>query len=266
MTSIITLMTDFGMRDGFVGVMKGVIWGIAPEARIADLTHLISPQDILQAGVVLDRAAPYFPSGTIHIVVVDPGVGTARRPIAAQVGEQRYVGPDNGTLTMLLARAQRQNWKVEIVELNQPKYWRDEISASFHGRDIFAPVAAHLAAGVPLSAVGSPISDPVLLLLSAPERTATGLRGEIIHIDHFGNIGTNIKREDVATLGSVSVRACGQDVPGLSNTFGDKPPGELIAFINSIGELAIAVVNGNAGQRLNAKVGDVVEVRQLTPG
>src|SRR3990172_4981507 len=161
MTSIITLMTDFGMKDGFVGVMKGVIWGIAPEARIADLTHLISPQNIREGAVVLDRAAPYFPAGTIHVVVVDPGVGTARRPIAAQVGEQRYVGPDNGTLTVLLARAQRENWNVQIVELNQRQYWRDEISASFHGRDIFAPVAAHLAAGVPLPAVGSPISDPV---------------------------------------------------------------------------------------------------------
>lgn len=266
MTSIITIMTDFGMKDGFVGVMKGVIWGIAPEARIADLTHLISPQNIREGGVVLDRAAPYFPAGTIHIVVIDPGVGTARRPIAAQIGEQRYVGPDNGTLTMFLARAQRENWKVQTVELNQRRYWRDEISTSFHGRDIFAPVAAHLAAGVPLSAVGSPMSDPVLLPLAVPERTAAGLRGEIIHIDHFGNIGTNIKREDVAPLGSVSVRACGQDMSGLSATFGDKPPGELIAFINSIGELAIAVVNGNAGQRLNAKVGDVVEVTQLTPG
>jgi S-adenosylmethionine hydrolase len=263
MTTIITLMTDFGIRDGYVGVMKGVILGIAPEARLVDLTHLISPQRVPEAALVLDRSAPYFPPGTIHIVVVDPGVGTARRPIAAQVGEQRYVGPDNGTLTRLLARARRQGWPMEIVHLDKPRYWRSEISNVFHGRDIFAPVAAHLAIGALLTDVGTPVTDPVLFPLPAPVRSATGLRGEITHLDHFGNIGTNLSAADLAGLGDVSVRLCGQEIRGLVRTFGERDPGELIALINSVGELSVSAVNGNAGQQLNAKVGDVIEVSKL---
>ena len=163
-------------------------------------------------------------------------------------------------MTLLLARAQRDGWPVEIVHLDQPRYWRPEISHVFHGRDIFAPVAAHLATGVALSAVGSPIHDPVLLPLALPERTADGLRGEIAHIDHFGNVATNIRLEDMAHLGEVIVWACGAEVHGLVRTFGERPPGELIAFFSSHGELALAVVNGNAGQRLGARVGDPVEV------
>jgi S-adenosylmethionine hydrolase len=260
MTSIITIMTDFGLRDGFVAVMKGVILGLAPDVHLVDVTHLISPQNVREAGAVLSRSAFYFPAGTIHIFVVDPGVGTARRPIAAQIGHQRFVGPDNGALTMVLARAKRGAWPVEIFKLDQPRYWRPEISNIFHGRDIFAPVAAHLAKGVPLAALGSPIIDPVLLPLSPSEHTPHGLRGEIIHVDHFGNIATNIRADDLADLGEVTVRVRNAEMHGLVRTFGDRAPGELIALINSVGELAVAVVNGNAGQRLEARVGDVVEV------
>jgi len=260
MTPIITILTDFGLRDGFVAVMKGVILGLAPDVRLVDVTHLISPQNVREAAVVLSRSAFYFPEGTIHIFVVDPGVGTDRRPIAAQIGQQRFIGPDNGALTMALARAKREVWPVEIFKLDQPRYWRPEISHVFHGRDIFAPVAAHLAQGVPLAVLGSSIIDPVLLPLSPIEHTPDGLRGEITHVDHFGNIATNIRADDLAGLGQVTVRARNAEIAGLVQTFGDRPPGELIAFINSAGELAVAVVNGNAGQRLGARAGDVVEV------
>src|ERR1041384_4471483 len=143
--TVISLMTDFGIKDGTVGVMKGVIWGICPTAQISDLSHMIQAQNIFEAGYHLARSAPYFPKGTVHVVVVDPGVGTARRPMAAQIGDWFYVGPDNGTITVLLERAAQENWRTEFVELNRPQYWLQTISHVFHGRDIFSPVGAHLA-------------------------------------------------------------------------------------------------------------------------
>ena len=159
--AFITLTTDFGTEDGNVGVMKGVIWGIAPKAQIADISHLVSPQNIHMAAFILNRHVYYFPEGTIHIVVVDPGVGTERRPIAAQIGPQRFVGPDNGVFTPMYKRAEKEGWPVKIVHTNKPKYWGDKISDIFHGRDIFSPVGAHLAAGVPLEALGTEIDDPI---------------------------------------------------------------------------------------------------------
>ncbi len=263
MTSIISIMTDFGLSDGFVAVMKGVILGLAPDVRLVDVTHAIGPQNIREAAVVLNRTVFYFPNDTIHIFVVDPGVGTARRPIAARVGPQRFVGPDNGTLTLALARARREGWPVEIFHLDQPRFWRPEISNVFHGRDIFSPVAAHLALGVPFAQLGSPLSDPVTFPLSPVAPTPDGLRGEIVHVDHFGNLATNFRAEDLAAWPAVTVRLRGADIHGLVRTFGDRPPGELIALINSAGELGVAVVNGNAGQRLQAQVGDPVEVIRL---
>ncbi len=264
MAPIITLATDFGLKDGFVGVMKGVILGLAPEARVVDLTHLIGPQNIDEASVVLDRHAPYFPDSTIHVVVVDPGVGTSRRPIAAQVGPQRYVGPDNGTLTRLLRRAERQQWPVAIHELAERKFWRQEISNVFHGRDIFAPVAAHLANGVALNSLGPRVTDPVRLPIRLPERTASGLRGEVKLVDHFGNIATSIHRDDFNGLAAqdLIVRLCGREINGLVQTFGERAPGEVVALFGSTGDLTVSVVNGNAGQVLSAKVGDPVEVRR----
>src|SRR5512142_2820122 len=173
----ISLMTDFGIKDGNVGVMKGVIWGICPEAHIADLSHMVGPQNIAEAALILYRSAPYFPKGTIHVVVVDPGVGTARRPMAARIGDSFYVGPDNGTITMWLERAVAARQPCEFVQLEDPKYRLPVVSHVFHGRDIFAPAAGHLAAGVPLKAFGRTITDPVKLDLPKPARTAKGLRG-----------------------------------------------------------------------------------------
>ena len=258
--SIITLTTDFGLKDGNVGVMKGVIWGIAPDAQIADISHTISPQNIREGALILARSIPYYPSGSIHVAVVDPGVGTQRRPIAARLGAQRFVGPDNGLITLLLERAERELWPVEIVHLDKPQYWLPEVSHVFHGRDIFAPAAGYLAAGVSLEMLGSPIDDPVRLQLPEPERTESGLRGEVIHIDHFGNISTNIRYEHLGEGLNVKVRLGGIEVHGLVKTFGERPAGEWVALYGSTGNLLVAVVNGSASQRLNTKVGDEVEV------
>jgi S-adenosylmethionine hydrolase len=253
--SIITLTTDFGLKDGNVGVMKGVIWGIAPRARVVDISHLIAPQNVSEAALILLRSAPHFPPGTVHLVVVDPGVGTARRPMAAQVGPYYYVGPDNGTLTLLLERAGQIGWPVSCVQLERRQYWRPEISQVFHGRDIFAPVAAHLANGVALAGLGTPFDDPVLLDLPSPQRSAQGWRGEVIHVDHFGNISTNLRVEHLGQPASLRVRLGEVEIEGLVQTFGERPPGSLVALFGSTGNLIVSVVNGNAAERLGVQPG-----------
>jgi S-adenosyl-L-methionine hydrolase (adenosine-forming) len=261
---IITLMTDFGIKDGNVGVMKGVIWGISPSAQISDLSHMIHAQNIREAAYVFARSVPYFPKGSIHVVVVDPGVGTARRPMAAQIGDWFYVGPDNGTITGLLERAEQVGWRSTFVELNQKEYWLPTISFVFHGRDIFSPVAAHLANGVSLNDLGTPFYEPVRLKLSKPEHTKNGWRGEVTHIDHFGNLGSNIRVENLGSAldykEDIIVHIKGVDIKGMVNTFGERPVGELIALFGSAGNLAISVVNGSAAEKLGAKIGDAIEV------
>jgi S-adenosylmethionine hydrolase len=257
--SIITLMTDFGIKDGNVGVMKGVIWKISPHAHIADLSHTISPQNIPEAALILLRSAPYFPDGTIHVVVVDPGVGTERRALAARLGGQFYVGPDNGLITLLLERIEAQDLPVQFVDLDQPRYWLPEVSHVFHGRDIFAPVAAHLANGVPLSEVGTSTNDLVRLTLPHPEQTKRGWLGEVIHIDHFGSLSSNIRLEHLGHPEQVKVRVCGKTIDGMVETFGERPPGALVALYGSTGNLIISVVNGSAAELLKAKIGDRVE-------
>jgi S-adenosyl-L-methionine hydrolase (adenosine-forming) len=262
--TVITLMTDFGIKDGNVGVMKGVIWGICPTAQISDLSHLIQAQNILEATYILARSVPYFPKNSIHVVVVDPGVGTKRRPMAAHIGDWFYVGPDNGTITSLLERAKQEDWRTEFVELNRAQYWLQNVSYVFHGRDIFSPVAAHLANGIPLGELGTSFNDPVRLELPKPEKTKNGWRGQVIHIDHFGNISTNIRIENLGDAmkekENIHVRLNGIEINDMVNTFGERLAGELVALIGSTGNLGIAVVNGNALQKLGTKVGDVVEV------
>ena len=262
--AIITLMTDFGIKDGNVGVMKGVIWGICPQAQISDLSHMIGAQNVREASLVLLRSAPYFPKGTVHVVVVDPGVGTARRPMAAKIGDWFYVGPDNGTITLLLERAEKENWPCKFVQLDRTKYWLSDVSYVFHGRDIFSPVAAHLACGVSLSDLGTEFTDPVRLQLPQPQRIENGWRGEIIHIDHFGNIASNIRIENLGNAipnkDKIMVKLNGVEIKGMVNTFGERAEGEVIALLGSTGNLIVSVVNGNAERKLGAKVGDVLEV------
>jgi S-adenosylmethionine hydrolase len=224
------------------------------------LSHYIEPQNIRQAAFVLDRQALYFPENTIHVVVVDPGVGTRRRPIAAQIGPQRFVGPDNGVFTTAYVRAEREGWPVQIVHTNKPNYWLPHVSDIFHGRDIFSPVAAHWAAGVPLESLGAPIDDPVRISLPRPERTPTGWAGEVVHIDHFGNVISNIHRNDLAQMGNVDVSLCGVTLNGVLRTFGQRSPGELMALYSSNNYLIVSVVNGSGAGRINAKIGDKVVV------
>jgi S-adenosylmethionine hydrolase len=259
--TIITLSTDFGLKDGNVGVMKGVIWGIAPAAQIADLSHLIAPQNILEGTLILGRSAPYFPTGSIHVMVVDPGVGTARRPIAARLGKQLFVGPDNGLCTLMLETAQRNAEDIEIVHLDNPRYWLKEVSDVFHGRDIFSPVAAHLANGVALTDLGAHIQDPVRLEIPRPTRTPQGYLAQIVYIDSFGNLATNLRREDLPEDGSlVKMRIQGLELKGMARTFGERPVGELVLLYGSTGSLIVSVVNGSAAARLGSRVNDPVEV------
>ncbi len=260
---LITLLTDFGLQDGYPGIMKGVIWGIAPEAQIADLTHSIPPQDILAGALALGRAAPYFPPGTIHVGVVDPGVGTRRRAMAARLGECYFVGPDNGLCTALLEQA---GGAIQAVQLDQPRFWLPQVSHSFHGRDIFAPAAAHLANGVALEELGSPLAEVVRLIIPQPtplsEPGRRGWRGQVIHVDAFGNLATNFTRQHVpgAGTGKACLRIAGQEICGLANTFGEGQPGDLIAMLDSAGQVSVCVVNGSAARRLNVAAGEPVEM------
>lgn len=258
----LTFTTDFGTEDGNVGVMKGVALGIAPDIQIVDLTHQINPQDIRQAAFVLNRQIFYFPAGTVHVVVVDPGVGTRRRPIAVRVGEQYLVGPDNGVFSPLYQRAEDKGWPLEIVDLtSSPQYWRGEISHVFHGRDIFSPVGAHLAAGVPLNEVGTPVNDPVRIKWPGAIRKGTQIHGEVTYIDHFGNLFSSIHAADLAGDEVASVELAGTHIPGLVDTFGQREVGQIIVLYSSTNELLIARVNGSAADKLGVNVGDLVVVR-----
>ncbi len=259
--SRILLLTDFGTRDGYPAAMKGVIWSIAPQAEIADLAHDIPPQDVLAAALTLGRTVPYFPAETIFVAVVDPGVGTPRRPLAARLGAHLFVAPDNGLLTLVEQAAETRSQPAEWVHLDQPQYWLPQVSRTFHGRDIFAPVGAHLANGVALARLGTPIRDPMRLHLPEARPTAHGWQGAVIHVDHFGNLATNLRPEHLPETGEVEILIRGERLAGVAQAFGQKPPGALTALIDSAGALSIAVVNGSAAQRLRAEVGEIVEIR-----
>src|SRR5512143_3890050 len=221
--TVITLLTDFGILDGYPGVMKGVIWKIAPNVQIADISHTIRPQNILHGALALARTTRFFPPGTIHVAVVDPGVGTDRRPIGLRLGEHFFIGPDNGLFTMVLERAEEEHEPILAVVLDKRQYWLPEISHVFHGRDIFAPSAAHLAMGVALESLGTIIHDPIRLQIPRPEMIpGGGLRGQVMEIDTFGNLSTNIDQSHLHSLGEVSVLVAGKRIDGLVHTFGDR--------------------------------------------
>jgi S-adenosylmethionine hydrolase len=258
--AVITLTTDFGSGDHEAGVLKGVIWSIAPRAQIADLSHEITPQYVLEAALLLWRVARYFPDGTIHVAVVDPGVGTARRAIAAQLGTQYFVGPDNGLVSLLLTRVEESKQPTSFIHLDRPEFWLPEVSNVFHGRDVFAPVAAHLAAGTPLKALGRQIDDPIRLEIPKPSRKSNGWIGQVIHIDHFGNLATNLNVNHLRLMKEVIIKIKGEQITGMVSTFGDRPAGSLIALLDSSGSLAISVVNGSAARSLKVRMGDEFEV------
>ena len=251
---IVTLLTDFGLSDTFIGVMKGVTWTIAPGAQIVDLTHGIPPQRVMDGAFAIAEAAPFFPAGTIHVCVVDPGVGTARRAMLAIIDGQYFIGPDNGLFTLLIEKSKT----TSFVWLNNPRYWLSQVSNSFHGRDIFAPVAAHLANGVSPNELGDALVDPVLLSIPVPIENANGWQGQVMRADHFGNLITNFTSQHLNPGVRVNFIVKKTTIRGLSETFGDQPSGELIAMLDSSGHLAISVVNGSAAQQLGVNAGEPV--------
>jgi hypothetical protein len=254
--SIITLTTDFGLADGYAGTMKGVILGIAPTATIVDISHDISPQDVREAAYTLYTAYPYFPQGTIHVVVVDPGVGSERRAIALRTPRATFVAPDNGVLSYVVAREMVE----EIVDLTNPRYHLSPASCTFHGRDIFAPAAAHLARGIPLAELGEPLAEIVAFPLPRPQVRPDGtIVGQVIHVDRFGNLITSITSRDLADhllLRESTIQIKGQSIRGIANSYAEGTPGKLLALIGSSAHLEIAVPGGSASQALEAKVGD----------
>lgn len=258
---LITFLTDFGLKDYFVGVMKGVVVGIAPEAKVIDISHQISPQNIDEAAWMLRAALPYFTPGTVHMAVVDPGVGTERRAIAARIGTAYFVAPDNGLLFPLIEDARAKGLPVEIYALDQQKYWLSTPSASFHGRDIFAPIAAHLANGLPIDRLGTLADDPAPLQLSQPTPTDNGWLAKVVLVDVFGNLITNLSVSALPEeTQNISITVRDYTIHGLTRTFGDAEPGSLIASIDSSGYLTISMVNGSAAAHLDADLGTLLAV------
>jgi S-adenosylmethionine hydrolase len=257
---VVTLLTDFGTRDVYVGVMKGVIAGLAPRARVVDLTHEVSPQAVVEAAFLLDSAVPYFPPGTIHVAVVDPGVGTSRRIVCARTPRATFVAPDNGLLTRVLER----DPATQIVAVENSNCFLPEVSTTFHGRDVFAPVAAHLANGLDLGELGAEVSELLAFDLPRVRETGPGVyAGEGIHVDHCGNLVTNVP---VATCGDVEVLSLGtQQVEGpLRRSYGECDEGALFLVGGSSGFLEVSVNQGSAAERLSARRGDAVEVRSAS--
>ena len=256
--SILTLITDFGTDDYYIGAMKGVTLGIAPDARLIDISHQIPPQDVLAAAFVLRHAAREFPPGTVHLGVVDPGVGTARRPIAVATDDHFWIGPDNGLFSFVLNDAR-------VYHITNKALYSPRPSHTFHGRDIFAPIAAHLCAGLDLAAVGPPIHDPVILPEIAAQKSAERITGQIIHIDHFGNLVTNIAAADIEPWGTaVSIRLGNYVLTGLSRTYGDVAKDAALALIGSIDLLEISVNGGSAAQRFGIDRRDPIVVEPTT--
>jgi S-adenosylmethionine hydrolase len=253
---LITLTTDFGHRDSFVGIMKGVIAGINPNARVIDLSHDIPPQDVMAGALVMRHSVPYFPRSTIHVAVIDPGVGGARRPLLLECGGNYFVGPDNGVLSLALEGQQPQR----IIHLSNSTYHLQPVCATFHGRNIFAPVAAYLSLGVAAVAFGDSVESFVRLKLPEPERAPRRICGEILYIDSFGNLFTNISEHDLTGLTAdklvISLRHA--MICGLASHYAAPVDGEYLALINSWGLLEIAVYKGSAERRATAKVGDKV--------
>jgi S-adenosylmethionine hydrolase len=253
MSRIITLTTDFGTQDHYVSVMKAVMLGIAPTAQFIDISHHIPPQDIMAGAWVIRNSAFEFPKGSVHLVVVDPGVGTDRNPIALKIKDQYFVGPDNGIFSLIT-----NEFKFKAYNLNKSEYWRKDRSRTFHGRDIFSPVAAHLSEGVDLKDLGDPIKELVSYHWAVPIGDKDGVQGWVMHIDRFGNLITNISEqllEDTAGRRKVRVYVGNTIIDHMVNTFGDVEPGEPAAFIGSSGMLEVGINKGNAAEMLGVDKG-----------
>ncbi|MCS7166600.1 MAG: SAM-dependent chlorinase/fluorinase [Gemmatales bacterium] len=244
--AIVTLTTDYGEDSAYAAALKGSLLRVCPEARLYDLSHSIPPQDIVHAAFFLSEAIPWFPPQTIHVVVVDPGVGTARRLLYVEWQGQRILAPDNGVCTLLWRRQPAER----ILQLQNRQYFHETVSNTFHGRDILAPVAGHLANGLDPALLGPEVTDPVHLPFPQPRPQGEFLLGEIVFVDHFGNLLSNIHRDDWPGLRPVCVEISGIR-PRWVRTYGEASRGEIVALWSSGGWLEIAVVEGHAAHRLN---------------
>jgi len=253
----IVLLTDFGLRDPYVGILKGVILSVHPTAQIVDLTHDVGSQDLASAYVLLRDSYRYFPRGTIFVSVVDPGVGTDRSIIGIQTRDFVFLAPDNGILGFL----QHDRQVRRIVRIENAKYFRPTVSSTFHGRDIFAPVAGHLSRGLNLGQLGSAIRSIRSLKLPKATSTPAGVSGEVVAVDRFGNLVTNIPADRLSSPGTVCIRVGRREILGVAGTYADRKAGKTLAYVGSTGFLEIAVNRGDAARKLNVRVGQAVRVR-----
>ena len=253
---VVTLTTDFGARDWFAGTMKGVVLGMSPRATVVDLTHEVPPGDIHAGAFALMAGCRYFPKGTVHVAVVDPGVGGSRRAIAVQTADYFYVGPDNGVLSWALAHQRIKT----VRRLEEPKYFLRTMRRTFHGRDIFAPVAAHLSRGLAIQRLGSEVKDWVRLPWPQPIRSRGMVRGEVIYIDHFGNAITNIESAPDFSTGAIACEVAGRRKMrcALAEFYGAVPANRPVAVFGSSGFLEIAVNGGSAARKYGITPGDDV--------
>ncbi len=267
---IITLLTDFGLQDEYVGVMKGVILSISPDVKIVDITHLISPQDLFQAAYTLKSSYRYFPKNTVHVVVVDPGVGSDRAVLAVKMNGHIFLAPDNGVLGLILEEEEPDL----IVRVENNEFFLETVSQTFHGRDVFAPVAAHISKGIRINQLGTPQKKEALVCLKIkkPVISEKGeIFGEIVSIDRFGNLITSIDLDFLEasyncsckseTIENVRITLGEHRISGLSKTYSSVAPQTPLAVIGSSGHLEIALSNGSAKQYYNADKGDTVCIR-----
>ena len=257
MNGIVTLTTDFSTSDAYVSIMKGVILSVSRDITIVDLAHDVGPQDISQAAFVIESAYRYFPIGTVHLVVVDPGVGSQRRRLAMKCGSHYFVGPDNGVFSFPI----RNEGISECVEIHVPERNNGLRGVTFEGRDVFAPIAARVACGVPLSEIGSSINDPLELSTPRPRINENAIEGRIIYIDHFGNCISNIELSDIEKFSkNVIVSLAGVTIGALGKCYSDVEIGETLSLINSVDHVEIAINHGSAAEVMNVKVGSTVRV------
>lgn len=260
-SGIVTLTTDFGTRDYFVGAMKGVILGVNPEVQIVDIAHDLPPQDVPDAAFVLSNAYRHFPNGTVHCVVVDPGVGSERKPLVVAAGDQFFVGPDNGVFSFVYERETIRG----IFEIANRTFMRPEISDTFHGRDLFAPAAAHLSKGIPPDAFGPEMSEYIRLDIVRPSVAGGILTGTVVHVDRFGNLVTNISRGAFAefTAGrSFEIRMDACRIHSLSTSYAEVRPREPLALFGSADLLELSVNSGSAAELLGVGRGATIFIKR----
>lgn len=255
MSRVISLLTDFGTNDAFVGIMKGIIYGVCPDARIVDLTHDIEPQNIEAASFAIASSYPYFPKGSIHVVVVDPGVGSERRILCVSCEEHYFLAPDNGVLSYIFDK----NDAIEVVNVTERSLFLEHISKTFHGRDIFAPVAAHLANGLSLRSLGPHIEDYAKGRVTSPKSIENGLEGEVVYIDRFGNLITNLSNTSLDSVTNAVTTVEGAKLRRVS-CYNEGSAGEPIILPGSAGFLEIAVNAGNAADVLHVTIGSNVRI------